>query len=79
MLEAAAAVLGSEEATVAVGKQFGPYRIDQFLGAGGMGQVYRATDTRLNRTVAIKILPPRLATDAQSRARFDREAKAVAG
>ena len=44
-----------------------------------MGQVYRATDTRLNRTVAIKVLPPTLATDAHSRARFDREAKAIAG
>ena len=45
---------------------------------GGMGQVDRATDTRLNRTVAIKVLPPTLTTDAQSRARFDREAKAIA-
>ena len=79
MLEAAAAVLGDEEATLAVGKQFGPYRIDQFLAAGGMGQVYRGTDTRLNRTVVIKVLPPTLATDAHSRARFDREAKAIAG
>ena len=49
------------------------------LGAGGMGQVYRAIDTRLNRTVAIKVLPPTLASDAQSRARFDREALAIAG
>ena len=79
MLEAAAAVLGDEETTLAVGKQFGPYRIDRFLGAGGMGQVYRGTDTRLNRTVAIKVLPPTLATDAQSRARFDREARTIAG
>jgi serine/threonine protein kinase/Tol biopolymer transport system component len=78
MLEAAAAILGDGEAALAGGQQFGPYRIDRFLGAGGMGQVYRATDTRLNRTVAIKVLPPTLTTDAQSRARFDREAKAIA-
>jgi serine/threonine-protein kinase len=79
MLEAAAAVLGDEETRFQVGKQLGPYRIDRFLGAGGMGQVYRAVDTRLNRTVAIKVLPPTLATDTQSRARFDREARAIAG
>ena len=57
----------------------GPYRIDRLVGAGGMGQVYRGTDTRLNRTVAIKVLPPMLAMDVQSRARFDREARAIAG
>ena len=79
MLEAAAAILVDDETALAIGQQFGPYRIDRFLGAGGMGQVYRATDTRLNRTVAIKVLPPTLATDARSRARFDREAKAIAG
>src|SRR5215213_3609888 len=79
MLEAAAAVLVDEETALSIGQQFGPYRIDRFLGAGGMGQVYRATDTRLNRPVAIKVLPPTLATDAQFRARFDREAKAIAG
>ncbi len=76
MLEAAATILGD---TLAVGRQFGPYRIDRFLGAGGMGQVYRGTDTRLDRTVAIKVLPPTLATAARSRARFDREARAIAG
>src|SRR4030095_2464781 len=48
------------------------------LGAGGMGQVYRAIDTRLNRTVAVKVLPKALAGDAQFRARFEREAHAIA-
>src|SRR5215207_9108526 len=71
MLEAAAAVLGSETATRTAGTQLGPYRIDRFVGAGGMGQVYRGTDTRLNRTVAIKVLQSTSAADAHSRARFD--------
>jgi eukaryotic-like serine/threonine-protein kinase len=78
MLEAAAAVF-TEQSDLEPGTHLGPYRIDVLLGAGGMGQVYRAIDTRLNRTVAIKVLPPTLATDAQSRARFDREAQAIAG
>ena len=56
----------------------GPYRIDDLIGAGGMGEVFRATDTRLNRQVAIKILPGAVAVDEQMRARFAREARAVA-
>ena len=48
------------------------------IGAGGMGEVYEALDTRLDRPVAIKVLPPELAADAAARARFDREAKAIA-
>ena len=56
----------------------GPYRIDGFIGAGGMGQVYRATDTRLKRTVALKILTPELAADADWLARFQREAETLA-
>ena len=73
MLEAAAAVL-DDRFDLQPGTQFGPYRIADLIGAGGMGQVYRATDTRLNRTVAIKVLPQALATDPQFRSRFDREA-----
>jgi serine/threonine protein kinase/Tol biopolymer transport system component len=62
---------------LAPGTRLGPYEIRSPLGAGGMGEVYRAVDTRLNRTVAIKILPEMLAETAESRARFEREARAV--
>ena len=57
---------------------WGPYRVEGPLGAGGMGEVFRGTDTRLNRQVAIKVLPSSVALDQQMRARFAREAKAVA-
>jgi eukaryotic-like serine/threonine-protein kinase len=77
MLEAAAAVLDAG-GPLDVDTQLGPYRIDRPLGAGGMGEVYRARDTRLNRTVAIKVLSRALADDPQFRARFEREAHAVA-
>ena len=60
------------------GLRLGPYEILSPLGAGGMGEVYRATDTRLNRIVAIKVLPPDLALDAERRQRFEREARLVA-
>jgi eukaryotic-like serine/threonine-protein kinase len=60
------------------GTRLGPYEILAPLGAGGMGEVYRAHDTRLERDVAIKTLPERLAGDPQALARFDREAKAIA-
>lgn len=63
---------------LAPGMQLGPYRIVDSLGAGGMGEVYRAHDTRLGRDVAIKVLPERLAEDANALARFQREARAVA-
>src|SRR5271169_2040034 len=61
------------------GTRLGPYEIVAALGAGGMGEVYRARDTRLDRTVAIKILPPHFAADATRRQRFEREAKVVSG
>ena len=57
--------------------KLGPYEIQSLLGAGGMGEVYRARDTRLNRTVAIKILAAGLAETAEVRQRFEREARAV--
>src|SRR5450755_4122768 len=59
------------------GTKLGPYEIIAPLGAGGMGEVYRALDTRLDRTVAIKILPSHLSDDPMRRQRFEREAKAV--
>ena len=60
------------------GARLGPYEIVSALGAGGMGEVYKARDTRLDRTVAIKVLPSEVAGDPNSRARFEREARAVA-
>src|SRR5207237_8253685 len=60
------------------GARLGPYEILSALGAGGMGEVYRATDTALGREVAIKILPDAFATDPDRLARFDREAKTLA-
>src|SRR5215469_8201991 len=59
------------------GTRLGPYRIDTPLGAGGMGEVYRAQDTRLDRSVAIKILPPDVANDPVRKQRFEREAKTI--
>ena len=59
------------------GTQLGPYEILSPLGAGGMGEVYRARDTRLDRTVAIKILPAQLSNDAVRKQRFEREAKTI--
>src|SRR5262245_33195751 len=60
------------------GARLGPYEIQSALGAGGMGEVYKARDTRLDRTVAIKVLPADLASDPERTARFEREAKAIA-
>jgi serine/threonine protein kinase len=55
------------------GTLLGPYEIESMVGAGGMGAVYRARDTRLHRTVAIKVLPSQLASDSAFRQRFERE------
>src|SRR6201984_2104097 len=60
------------------GKRLGPYEILSAIGAGGMGEVYRARDTRLDRIVAIKVLPANLADRAELRERFEREAKTIA-
>jgi serine/threonine protein kinase len=59
------------------GTRLGPYEIVAVIGAGGMGEVYRATDTRLNRAVAIKILPQHLSGNVQLKQRFEREARAI--
>jgi eukaryotic-like serine/threonine-protein kinase len=63
---------------LASGTKIGPYVISSLLGSGGMGEVYRARDTRLDRDVAIKVLPAQSAADVDRRARFEREAKAIA-
>ena len=63
---------------LAVGEKLGPYEILGPIGAGGMGEVYKAQDTRLHRTVAIKVLPEHIAKREDLRARFEREARAVA-
>src|SRR6266853_1514739 len=60
------------------GRRLGPYEILAAIGAGGMGEVYRARDTRLDRIVAIKVLPPHLADRSELRERFEREAKTIA-
>ncbi len=62
---------------LAAGTTLGPYRIVAALGAGGMGEVYRAHDSRLGRDVAIKVLPPRSALSSDARARFEREARTI--
>src|SRR5580693_396098 len=62
---------------LASGTHLGPYEIQSPLGAGGMGEVYRARDTRLDRTVAIKILPAQLSNDPVRKQRFEREAKTI--
>ena len=62
----------------AAGTHFGTYQVTGLIGVGGMGEVYRATDTTLGREVAIKVLPDSFAADADRAARFEREAKTLA-
>jgi eukaryotic-like serine/threonine-protein kinase len=63
--------------TLAVGAKLGPYEILSALGTGGMGEVYKARDTRLERTVAVKVLPSHLSSSPEARQRFEREAKTI--
>src|SRR5438552_13071507 len=64
--------------SITVGTRLGPHEITGLLGIGGMGEVYRARDTKLNRDVAIKVLPDPFAQDTERTARFHREAQAIA-
>ena len=68
---------GAASAPLAPGVCLGPYEIETFVGAGGMGEVYRARDTRLGRMVAVKVLPQDAASDPDSRRRFESEARAA--
>ena len=65
--------------TLSPGTRLGPYEIESPLGAGGMGEVYRAKDTRLDRSVAVKMLPARVSEDPRLQQRLEREARALAG
>ena len=65
--------------TLVAGTRLGPYEIQAALGAGGMGEVYRARDTRLERTVAIKVLAGNRNERPETRKRFEREARALSG
>ncbi len=65
--------------TLHTGTRLGAYEIVAAIGAGGMGEVYKALDTRLNRSVAIKVLPGHISGDPEAKARFDREAQTIAG
>jgi serine/threonine-protein kinase len=67
----------SSSSAVLTGRQVGPYQVGALLGAGGMGEVYRARDTQLHREVALKVLPESVATDAERLARFHREAEVL--
>src|SRR6516165_6907419 len=65
--------------SLASGQKLGPYELSGPLGAGGMGEVYRARDTRLGRDVAIKVLPKEMSADPARKQRFEREAKTISG
>src|SRR4029450_12216000 len=70
--------LRSRGGGLTVGSTFGPYRVEGALGAGGMGEVFQAVDTKLGRRVALKVLPPHFADNQERRARLEREAQLLA-
>src|SRR5262245_39627184 len=74
---ASPSLISEREPALAEGTQLGPYQVLGSIGSGGMGQVYRARDTRLKRDVAIKTLSPGFVCDSDRLARFDREAKVL--
>jgi TolB-like protein/predicted Ser/Thr protein kinase len=75
---APAFVSTTSSSVLAAGTKLGPYTLETLIGAGGMGEVYRARDTRLDRTVAVKVIPRTLSSDPVRRQRFEREARAIA-
>src|SRR6266853_1084796 len=77
-LVAAAHSLAADSGQSLLGRKFGAYQVQSLLGTGGMGEAYRARDTRLSRDVAIKILPRLFVADPERRARFEREARVLA-
>jgi eukaryotic-like serine/threonine-protein kinase len=78
LMERPATADATEKLAVTRGTRLGPYEVAELIGAGGMGEVYRARDTRLERDVAVKVLPSDFATDPERLRRFEREARAVA-
>src|SRR5438105_15107319 len=75
---AVAEALGNPATSMLTGRRLGAYEVLDLVGTGGMGEVYRARDTRLRRDVAVKVLPPLFAADPDRRARFEREARLLA-
>ena len=76
--KAFATTSGDSKVTLVSGTHLGPYAILSLIGAGGMGEVYKALDTRLNRAVAIKVLPAHFSENPEMKERFERETKTVA-